>query len=96
MTQFQVDSEQVLAANSAIQSSIIRVQSEIETLHGQLNGLQDSWRGQAASQFQELSTRWHGTATTVQHQLGELGRALATAAHQYEEIERANLGLFTG
>ncbi|MFM2321621.1 MAG: hypothetical protein RL612_768, partial [Actinomycetota bacterium] len=43
-----------------------------------------------------LSVRWHGTATTVQQQLGELGRALATAAHQYEEIERANLGLFTG
>ncbi|MFM2321033.1 MAG: hypothetical protein RL612_180, partial [Actinomycetota bacterium] len=61
MTQFQVDSEQVLAANSAIQSSITRVQSEIETLHAQLNGLQDSWRGLAANQFQELSVRWHGT-----------------------------------
>ena len=96
MTQFQVDSEQVLAANSAIQSSIVKVQGEIETLHAQLNSLQDSWRGLAANQFQELLVRWHGTATTVQQQLGELGRALATAAHQYEEIERSNLGLFMG
>ena len=96
MTQFQVDSEQVLAANSAIQSSIGRVQGEIETLHSQLQSLQDTWRGLAANQFQELALRWHGTASAVQQQLGELGRALATAAQQYEEIERSNLGLFVG
>ena len=94
MTQFQVDSEQVLAANSAIQSTIGRVQGDIEALHGQLQSLQDSWRGLAANQFQELALRWHATATTVQSQLGELGQALTLAAHQYEEIENANVRLF--
>ena len=94
MTQFQVDSEQVLAANTAIQSTIGRVQTDIGSLHSQLQSLQDSWRGLAANQFQELALRWHTTATAVQSQLGELGIALAYAAQQYEEIENANLRLF--
>lgn len=96
MTQFQVDSEQVLAANTAIQSTIGRVQTDIGSLHAQLQSLQDSWRGLAANQFQELALRWHTTATAVQSQLGELGMALAYAAQQYEEIENANLRLFAG
>ena len=96
MTQFQVDSEQVLAANSAIQSTIGRVQSDIEALHAQLQALQDSWRGLAANQFQQLAIRWHGTATAVQSQLGELGQALTLAAQQYDEIENANVRLFAG
>jgi WXG100 family type VII secretion target len=62
MTQFQVDSEQVLAANTAIQSTIGRVQSDISALHAQMQSLQDSWRGLAANQFQELALRWHTTA----------------------------------
>jgi 6 kDa early secretory antigenic target len=96
MTQFQVDSEQVLAANSAIQLTIGRVQGDIEALHSQLQSLQDSWRGLAANQFQDLAMRWHTTASTVQFQLGELGKALAMAASQYEEIESANVRLFAG
>ena len=95
MTQFQVDSEQVRAANSAIQSTISRVQGDIESLHSQLQALQDSWRGLAANQFQELALRWHNTAALVQTQLGDLGQALTLAAQQYEEIENANVRLFT-
>ena len=94
MTQFQVDSEQVLAANNSIQSTIGRVQIDVEALHAQLQSLQDSWRGLAANQFLELANRWHSTATIVQSQLGELGQALALAASQYEEIENANVRLF--
>lgn len=94
MTQFQVDSEQVLAANSSIQNTIGRVQSDVEALHTQLQSLQDSWRGLAANQFLELAGRWHSTATMVQMQLSELGQALTLAAHQYEEIENANIRLF--
>ena len=85
MTQFQVDSEQVLAANTAIQSTIGRVQSDISALHAQMQSLQDSWRGLAANQFQELALRWHTTATAVQAQLGELGQA--DGQHPAPEID---------
>jgi WXG100 family type VII secretion target len=96
MAQIQVDSEHVLAANSTIQATIAKVQAEVDGLHVQLLGLQDVWRGSAASSFQEVVTRWKITATTVDAQLGELGRALSIAASQYSEIEIANQRLFMG
>ena len=94
MTIFRVDSEQVLAANNNIQATIGKLQTEVESLHAQLQSLEGSWQGVAASSFQELVRHWRLTANTVEQQLGEVGRALATAAHQYNEIEQANLRLF--
>jgi early secretory antigenic target protein ESAT-6 len=94
MTQFTVDSEQVMAANSAIQATISRIQSEVDNLHGQLIGLQSSWTGLASNSFQELASRWRATAAAVDAQLGDLGNALAFAANQYAEIEQANQRLF--
>jgi len=94
MTIFRVDSEQVLAANHNIQATIAKLQSEVELLHTQLQGLEGSWQGAAASSFQELVKRWRLTANGVESQLGEIGRALTHAATQYQEIEAANLRLF--
>ena len=94
MTQFQVDSELVLVANSQVQSTISKLQNDIETLHSQLSSLQDSWRGVAAESFQQLALRWRTTATAVEHQLAEIGVALSTAATQYSEAEFANQRLF--
>jgi WXG100 family type VII secretion target len=94
MTQFSVDSERVMAANLAIQSTISRLSQESDSLHTQLLGLQSSWTGAAANSFQELTARWKATAATVDAQLAEVGRALGTAATQYAEIEYANQRLF--
>lgn len=96
MSVFSVDSEQVLAANANIQASIGRLQSEVNGLHGQLVGLQNSWRGVAADSFQDLTNRWRNTASLVDNQLAELGQALTLAARQYAEIEAANARLFLG
>ena len=94
MSHFSVDSEQVLAANSNIQSTIERLRSEITALHSQLQGLQNSWQGVAANSFQSLVQRWRVTQTSVETQLAEIGSALALAAQQYSEIEQANVRLF--
>lgn len=94
MTHFSVDSEQVLAANSTIQATITRLQTEVDNLHANLQGLQNSWQGVAANSFQELVGKWRITATTVQQQLGEVSNALSFAAKQYSEIEQANVRLF--
>ena len=96
MTRFLVDSEQVLAANGMVQSTIGRLQNDVDALHSQLTGLNSSWQGQAANSFQELAARWRTTATLVQNQLAELGQALTLAANQYAEIEAANQRLFLG
>lgn len=94
MTHFSVDSEQVMAANQAIQNTISRLAQESDTLLFQLQNLQSSWTGLAANSFQELAVRWRTTAASVDAQLGELGGALSVAATQYAEIEFANQRLF--
>jgi early secretory antigenic target protein ESAT-6 len=94
MTQFTVDSEQVWAANAAIQATITRINQEVDLLHGQLVGLQSSWTGLASNSFQELAQQWRATEAVVQGQLAALGTALATAATHYSEIEIANQRLF--
>ena len=94
MTNFSVDSEQVMAANVAIQNTISRLTHESDNLHAQLQNLQSSWTGMAATSFQELAIRWRATAAQVDGQLGELGNALSIAAAQYSEIEYANQRLF--
>jgi WXG100 family type VII secretion target len=94
MTQFTVDSEQVWAANAAVQSTITRINQEADLLHSQLVGLQASWTGLASNSFQELAAHWRATSALVETQLGTLGQALATAANQYVEIEMANQRLF--
>jgi WXG100 family type VII secretion target len=94
MTHFSVDSERVLAANTTIQATIQRLQSEVDTLHANLQALGDSWQGAAANSFQELVGRWRTTAGTVQHQLTEVSGALSQAARQYADIEAANVRLF--
>ena len=96
MSIFRVDSEQVLAANSNIQATISKLQNEVELLYSQLQGLEGSWQGAAATSFQELVKRWRLTANGVDQQLSEIGRALTHAATQYQEIEAANLRLFFG
>ena len=94
MAQFQVDSEQVIAANATIQATISRLQQEVSSLHSQLLALQGSWQGVAANSFQEVANRWRATATTVEQQLADIGSALALAANQYSETELANQRLF--
>ncbi|BDS50748.1 WXG100 family type VII secretion target [Rhodoluna lacicola] len=94
MAHFSVDSEQVLAANAAIQNTISRLSQESDTLHLQLQNLQSSWTGMAANSFQELALRWRTTAAAVDAQLAELGNALSIAAAQYAEIEYSNQRLF--
>ncbi|MEY4060601.1 MAG: hypothetical protein RLZZ258_1019 [Actinomycetota bacterium] len=94
MTQFTVDSDQVLVANSAVQNSIQILNQEATALLGQLNALQSSWTGLAANSFQELASRWRVTASQVENQLSDIGQALALAASQYSEIELANQRLF--
>jgi 6 kDa early secretory antigenic target len=96
MAQFQVDSDQVMAANAQINATISRLQSEVQNLHGQLQSLQGSWRGAAAESFQALASRWRTTAGAVDAQLAEIGVALSLAANQYQDIEYANQRLFLG
>ena len=94
MTRYQVDSEAVISATSAVRSTIGRLQAEVAALNGQLTSLQGSWSGQAATAFQAVVGDWRATQQRVEESLGTINTALAHAGQQYAEIEAANARLF--
>lgn len=94
MTRYQVDSDEVLGASSAVRATISRIQAESTSLSGQLANLQNSWSGQASVAFQGLALDWRATQHRVDETLGAVSQALSVAAQQYAEIEATNARLF--
>ncbi|MCU1569531.1 MAG: type secretion protein [Naasia sp.] len=94
MTRFSVDGEAVLAASSAVASTIPRVQSDVAALLAQLTSLQESWGGSAALAFQSVVNDWRTTQQRVDEALVAINQALAAAGRQYLDVEEANARMF--
>jgi 6 kDa early secretory antigenic target len=94
MTRYQVDSEAVISATSAVRGSISRIQAEVNALHSQLVNLQSSWTGQAATAFQGVVTDWKGTQVRVEESLAAITTGLAQAGQHYADAEAANARMF--
>ena len=95
MTRYQVDSEAVLNATGAVRTTINRLQAEATGLTSQLDALQSSWTGQAATAFGVVVSEWRMTQQRVEDNLTVLNQALAHAGQQYAEIELSNARLFS-
>ena len=94
MTRFTVDSDAVDTAAGAITATVSRLQSEVSSLHGQLDALQGVWTGSAAIAFQGVVQQWRTTQVSVEQVLASIDRALRAAGQQYIETELANARLF--
>ena len=94
MTRYQVDSEAVFTATGAVRGTISRIQSEVQSMHGQLSSLQSSWSGDAALAFQAVVADWNATQLRVEETLNAINSALGQAGQQYADIESANARLF--
>lgn len=94
MTTFHVDSSAVDTTAATARAAIARIQQDIAHLHGQLTGLDGAWTGPAANAFQAVVARWRGTQSRLETELTSLNEALAMAARQYTEMERAHVRMF--
>ncbi len=94
MSRFQVDSEQVASAATAVQGSVQAITSEVDRMMRLLLDLQGSWQGQAASSFQGVVTDWRSTQERVKASLEEINRALSTAGQSYAETEAGAVRMF--
>lgn len=95
MPRFTVDSEAVLAAQSAVASTIPRVQADVASLLAQLTALQECWGGAAATAFQGVVGEWRVTQQRVEESLVAINQALGAAGRQYLEVEEANMRMFS-
>jgi 6 kDa early secretory antigenic target len=96
MSQFQVDSTQVAAASTAVQTSAERIGAEVDGMMRHLLDLQASWHGNAAVSFQQVVTQWRSTQEQVRAALEGIRVALAAAGRGYEEAEAAAMRMFSG
>jgi WXG100 family type VII secretion target len=94
MTRYFVDSDAVFAATQSATATIARVQGDIQTLTSQLQSLQSSWGGSAATAFQDVLMQWRATHTQVETQLIGLTQTLGQVAQHYEALEQQNTQLF--
>jgi WXG100 family type VII secretion target len=96
MTHFEVDSARVTQAGAAVSTSAASISAEVDAMMRHLLDLQSSWRGAAATSFQQVVTDWRATQDRVRTNLEEIQRALAVAGRQYEEVEAAATRMFSG
>lgn len=94
MSQFQVNSEAMLASTGAIRSTVGQMQGLMSTLHSQLQSLAESWTGAASTAFQDLVAEWQVTQRAVEANLEEISVALSTANDYYQDVESSNMRLF--
>lgn len=94
MSIVQIDVEDLRAKSGAVEGSIGRLQAEVGTMEANLRQLQDTWRGQAAANFQGVLTEWRATQQRVEESLAGIRRAMDSAAQQYQDAEAANAAMF--
>ncbi|MBG6183282.1 WXG100 family type VII secretion target [Arthrobacter sp. CAN_A214] len=94
MAFFTVDTDSLAAKSSQVQGTILRLQSEVNSMQAGLRELEALWGGQASANFQQLITQWRGTQAQVEESLVGINEALAIATTQYAEAELSNARLF--
>ncbi|GAB3556995.1 WXG100 family type VII secretion target [Spelaeicoccus albus] len=95
MSSFEVDSERVHQASSAVGSSAAAVNTEVDTMMRHLTALEECWRGSASSSFQQVVAEWRSVQEKVRESLLNINQSLAAAGRGYAEVEAANTRLFS-
>jgi early secretory antigenic target protein ESAT-6 len=94
MSRYEVDSAQVAQAAAPVQTRTAAVRAEVAALQRQLNELQSTWRGGAATAFTGVMTEWSTTQARVEQALDHITTARQMAARTYAEAESQAARLF--
>jgi len=94
MSRFEVDSEAMAATSAAVQGSIATVTAETQRMMTNLEALQATWRGPAASAFAGVTGEWRVTQQRVHETLQAIQAALTHAGRQYADVEAATVRMF--
>ena len=90
MPQYQVDSERIQSSSAAVSASIAAIRQAVNGMYTNLNGLQDAWRGGAATQFTSVSA----PQQQMEASLESIQQALTQASTVYADAEAQASRLF--
>lgn len=94
MAIFQIDTGDLMAKSGTVEATLSRIQSDVNSMEGQLRQLQETWKGSAALAFQDVLTQWRATQVQVEQSLASVRQAMAAASTHYEEVESTNTRIF--
>jgi 6 kDa early secretory antigenic target len=87
MSEFMVSPEAIRNVAGQVASGASEIDAQRASLLAQIQGLGDSWQGQAASALQALYERWDSNVRALQETLTEIGQTMQGAATAYESTE---------
>ncbi|MDN3311047.1 WXG100 family type VII secretion target [Microbacterium oryzae] len=94
MPVFSADSDAIVSQSVNVRATCDRLQSESDTLLGQLAELKSVWHGSAAAGFQGVMDQWRSAQLAIQESLASIGQALNIAGTQYADAEQSAASLF--
>lgn len=96
MAQFNVDAAQIAQASVTTSAIAGQIRSDVTQMIGQLQMLQGSWTGAAASAFADCATRWQAAQAQVEEVLNQISMALQAASRTYDDAEAQAASMFAG
>lgn len=91
---FQVDTDRITTASGDIARISADIDTQVGAMMARLTGLQDAWRGSAATRFQDVAQEWRATQVRVRESLDHIGRLLGQAGREYAAAEQQNTAMF--
>ncbi len=95
MSFYTVDSNELYNTSTLINSCADSIRSQVQTMMGYLQNLENSWKGSASAQFQGLTTNWHHAQSQVEEALCQISSQLNIAANNYSQAESDVASLFS-
>ena len=87
---FTTDAATMQKAAQQVQQVSEEIQSELNSLMNNLSPVAASWKGNAASAFQQLMERWQSDATKLQQALADIAQMLEQTNKSYSQAEENN------
>lgn len=92
MSQFHVSPEELRGHAQQLQAHADNAQGGFDSLRADLADLESSFRGQAATRYNELMEEWQTSAASLAAALAALGAVLSDEALATEELDAEMAG----
>lgn len=90
MSSFGTQTDVMRKAAQQVHQTSDDINAELRSLLSQLEPVASSWKGTAASAFQQLMQRWHEDGQKLTQALAGIAEALDSSTTGYTQVEEQN------
>ncbi len=94
MATYKVDSDRLQSAGAAVNSSAAQIRQAVSTMYANLQDLQSSWHGAAATKFTGVMEQWRSAQQQMEQSLQSIQQSMSRASAAYAQAETDAQHLF--